>query len=389
MKLIDAMKAKLETLKAEAQAFLTDGKVAEAKAKMEEVKSQKEAVALQEILDQEELEAIQAKAPGAPTPTPAAIDPQAAKENASFLRAAIKQGMGRSLTAAENALLVPTGLPTPGSDGVGLLFPQDIRTIIQKKIRQYRSLRDVLGYFPVSTMTGSLPVENFETVTELVDFSDGTPVDDIADIKFGNVSYSLKEKGGFIALSNTLLAMTDNDLINYIADVFARKAVVTENKMAITALKAGKTVKAIADWKALKKSINVDLDEGVKYNLVIVTNQDGFDVLDSALDTTGRPVLQPDPTNPTAKRFMGIRVEVYSNAMLPTTGTDTLEAPIFYGNLDAAVKMVDNGQYMFATSAHAGFTTNTTVARVITYLDVMKLDASDKIYIAGTLTVAE
>ncbi|MDU0200159.1 phage major capsid protein [Paenibacillus sp. MAH-36] len=387
MKLIDAMKAKLEKLKVEAQGFLTDGKVDEAKAKMEEVKSQKEAIAMQEILDAEELEAIQAKAPGAPTPAPVAVDPQAAKENANFLRAAIKQGMGKGLTAAENALLVPVGLPTPGTDGVGLLLPQDIRTIIQKKIRQYRSLRDVLGYLPVSTMTGSLPVENFETVTELVDFTDGTPVAEMTDIKFTNVSFSLKEKGGFISLSNTLLSMTDNDLINYVADVFARKAVVTENKMSITALQAGKTQKDIADWKALSKSINVDIDEGVKYNLVIVTNQDGFDVLDGALDNQGRPVLQPDPTNPTVKRFKGARVEVYSNAMLPTTGTTTKKAPIFYGNLDAAVKMVDNGQYMFATSAHAGFTSNTTVARVITYLDVMKLDASDKIYIAGNLAV--
>ncbi|MDP4146122.1 MAG: phage major capsid protein, partial [Bacillota bacterium] len=192
----------------------------------------------------------------------------------------------------------------------------------------------------------------------------------------------------FVALSNTLLAMTDNDLIAYVAQVFAKKAMITENTMAVTTLKANKTIKALTDWKGLKKSLNVDLDPAVLYGTVIVTNQDGFDMLDSAVDSMGRPILSPDLNNPTQKTFLGFPIEVFSNTLLATTGTTTKYAPIFYGNLAEAVKFVDNGTFSFATSQHAGFLKNMTYARVIEYIDCIQVDSSDKLYIAGTLTLS-
>ncbi len=57
-----------------------------------------------------------------------------------------------------------------------------------------------------------------------MDFADGTDGQDSNDIKFKNVSFSLKEKAAFIKLSNTLLKLTDNALIAYIVEVFAKKS---------------------------------------------------------------------------------------------------------------------------------------------------------------------
>jgi HK97 family phage major capsid protein len=304
------------------------------------------------------------------------------RENANCIRAMIKKTLGKGLTEAENSLLVG------GTNGEGYILPQEIITRITQLTRQYKSLAEVLGYIPVSALTGSFPVEDFETVSALVDFADGTPIGDISDISFKNVSFALKEKAGFISLSNTLLGMTDNDLISYVSGVFAKKLVVTQNTIGLASIKNGKTVKAIADWKALKSSINKDINEGVKEGTVVVLNQDGFDMLDSALDSFGRPVLQPNPTNPTQRLFMGYPVVVFSNAMLPTTGTTTKKAPIIYGNLKESVKFVGNGQYSFATDKSVGFMSNVTVARIITYLDCVQVDASDAIYIYGELTIA-
>lgn len=380
MKLLDQLNNKLETLKVEAQALLNEGKVEEAKAKVVEINDTKDAIEVQKVLDKEETEEINNKMDKKENPINE-------KEAANGLRAIIKASMGHKLTEAENALLVQTP-GTGAGNGEGYILPQDIKTIIQKKIRQYKSFREVLGYIPTTSLTGSFPVENFETLSGLVDFTDGTDGTDTTDIKFTNVSFSLKSKAAFIKLSNTLLKMTDNALIEYVAECFAKKAVVTENTMAIATLQNGKSVKAIADWKALKKSTNVDLDPGVLFGMCYVTNQDGFDVLDSALDATGRPVLQPMPGDATKKTFMGYPVEVFSNAMLPTVGTSTKKAPIFYGNLREAVKFVDTNDYAFATSEHAGFMSNTTVARVIEHVDVVQVDKSDKIYVYGELTIA-
>ncbi|NGM81293.1 phage major capsid protein [Paenibacillus sp. 7124] len=384
MKRIDELKNQLETAKAEAQSMLDGNKVAEAKAKMDEIKELKAAIEIQEQLDLEALEKVQNKIDTKEVEDKMEIKDM--KKSANAVRAMIKMAMRKPLTEVENSLLVPAS--GAGTNGEGYILPQDIKTIIVEKIRQYKSFRDVLGYIPTTALTGTFPVEDVETFSELVDFTDGTDGVEATDVKFKNVSFSLKEKGALITLSNTLLQMTDNDLIQYIATVFAKKAVVTENKMAVTALKNGKTVKAIADWKALKSSINRDLDEGVKYGTCICTNQDGFDVLDSALDQYGRPVLQTNPTNPTQRLFMGYPVNVFSNALLPTTGTTTKKAPIFYGNCMEAVKFVDAGAYQFAVSAEAAFTKNATMARVIELVDVVQVDSSDKIYVYGELTVS-
>jgi len=91
--------------------------------------------------------------------------------------------------------------------------------------------------------------------------------------------------------------------------------------------------------------------------------------------------------------FKGYPVEVYSDTMLPSsTATTTVKAkaPIFYGNLVEAVKFIDlNGNIAFATSSEAGFMSNTTIARLIEFIDVQQVDSSDKCYIYGELEFGE
>lgn len=320
------------------------------------------------------------------TDVPAPPADSKTKENAGFIRACIKKFSGRPLTEVENALLLPTGTGSnpDGTYNEGYILPQDIQTKIREKVREYKSLRTVCGHLTTTALTGSYPVENLESLAGLTDFTDGTDGTESYDFKFDKVSFSLKEKGALIQLSNTLLALTDNDLMAYVIKIFAKKAVVTENAMAVEALTKNKTVKNLANWQALKSSINKDLDPAALYNTVIVTNQDGFDYLDSILDTMGRPILQPDLTNPTAKRFIGYPVHVFSNAMLPTKNGN---APVYYGNIEEAVKFVELNLMSFATSKEAGFMRNTTYARLIEFLDVVQHDSSDKCYIVGQFKV--
>lgn len=375
---IDELKEQVKTLTGEVRSLIDSKDIDGAKAKREELRQAKEMLALEEELEQEEIRDLQKQKEERKDDVKMENrEQQTAKE----LRAIIKAATGKKVTEEERALLANNG-----QNGEGYILPATVSTKIVELIRQYKSMRDVVGHIPTSTLTGSFPVENFETVSELVDFAeDGTgELTEAKDIKFKNVSYTLKEKGAFIALSNTLLNMTDNDLIGYVAKVFAKKAIITENKMAIASLGKDKTKKDLKDWKALKKSLNVDLDPAVLYGCVIVTNQDGFDYLDSLEDKMGRPILQPNPADATKKMFNGYRIEVFSNSMLPTVES---KAPIFYGNLEEAVKIVDNGAYSFATSDQAGFLKNVTYARIIEHIDCVQVDNSDKLYCYGELPV--
>lgn len=400
MKKSAEIRQKLEAIKAEVRSLLDENKVEEAKTKMEEKRNLDSALEMELELEKDAIKDI-------PDPTPADDtkkddkddkEPKADKrsqvaKDAFEVRSIIKAMTGRKMSNEErevfNKVETRALVANGGTNGEAYILPVTISTQIRELIRQYKSLRDVVGYMPVTTMAGSFPVEGFDTVTGLVQFTeDGTTsLTEATDIKFTQKSYNLKEYGAFMALTNTLLQFSDQDLIAYVAKVFARKAVITENTLLTNALNANKTAKSLADWKALKKSINRDLDPAVLGNMAIITNQNGYDFLDEALDGFGRPILQPNPTNPTQKLFMGYPIVVYSNAMLSDTGktAGSISSPIIYGDLEDAVKLVDNGQYAFATSNQAGFLKNVTYARVIAYYDAIQTDSSDKCYVVGSM----
>lgn len=375
---LEEMQSQLTGLIDRMQSHIDSNELDKAESVKNEINSIRNKIEKQTFLDSIEMPKKSA------VPTPPADSSN--RKNVSFIRACIKKFSGRKLTEVENALLLPTytGSTPDGENNEGYILPQDIQTKIHKRIREYKSLRTVCGHLTTTALTGSYPVENLDSLTGLKDFTDGTDLTESDDIKFNKLSFSLKEKGALIRLSNTLLALSDNDLMAYIVDIFAKKAVITENAMAIEALGRGKATKTLTGWQALKSSINKDLDPASLYNTVIVTNQDGFDYLDMALDTNGRPILQPDITNPTVKRFAGFPVHVFSNAMLPVKSG---KAPIYYGNISEGVKFIELNLMSFATSSEAGFKQNTTYARLIEFLDVVQNDSSDKCYIAGQLNL--
>lgn len=373
------IKNKIETLKNEAQQLIDSKNIDGATAKMQELKDAKSTLDMQLTLESDEYNILK-------DDVKKNMSGKSVKEGASVFRACIKKVSGQSLSEAENSMLIPATIGEGGTNGEGYLIPEDIRTLITQKIRDYSSMRDIVGSMTVSTMSGSFPVEDFETVTELVDFTEqGDDIKEVTAPTFKQVKYSLSIKAGFIGISNTLLGLTDNDLVAYVVAYFSKKAVVTENKMIVTSLKNGKTAKSLADWKALKSSMNTDIDPAAAIGMEIVTNQTGFNILDSSLDTMGRPVLQPDPTSPTSKRFMGYPVRIFSNTLL-ANGTSV--APIFYGNLKEGVYFINRDNMSIDTSKEAGFLKNLTYMRIIEYITAVQVDSSDKCYIYGELATA-
>lgn len=385
---LDKMFAQLDLLRENAQKQLDSDDVEGAEKTLADIAAVEKKIKMQKKLDEQENEDMAQNAENLHEPV--TVESKT-KENATFIRAAIKSMTGKAITTAEKALLLPTTTSPNGANGEGYILPQDIRTKINKRIREFRSFRTILGFISTKALSGSFVVENIDGIAGLVSFEDGGELTESEDPKFEKATFSLKEYGAIIKMSKVLLEMSNEDLESYIVDYFAKKAVITENEKALEALRKGKAVKTLSCWSALKSSINKDLDPASLYGTVIVTNQDGFDFLDSQLDANGRPILQPDPTNPTVKRFVGYEIKVFSNALLKSTAPTTSKAgyaPIFYGNLSEGAKFVDNGYYKFATSEHAGFTKNVTMARLIELFDVIQWDSSDACYIVGQLEVA-
>lgn len=291
---------------------------------------------------------------------------------------AIAKMIGRRvLGEKEKALIVD------GGNNENYLIPEDVKLAINEYRKQYKEMKTLVTVLPTDTLTGSLNYEAGEPAG-LSDFEDGSEIATSEDPTFERKKYAIKFFGKLIPISRILIGAEKAGLMGYINRWFIKNAIITENKKVIEKLKENKSVKALKGWEELKRSINVDLDPDALYDAAIVTNQNGWNVLDSVVDGNGRPILQQDPANPTKKLFQGLQVHVFSNRMLPNEGT---KAPIFYGSLKGGCTFVDYAHLEFATSEHVFFGKNQNALRVIEGFDVIQTDVDSYIY--GTLETTE
>lgn len=265
-------------------------------------------------------------------------------------------------------------------NGENFLIPDDVRAQINELRKTYVSAKSLVAVTTTDALAGS---ENYEegTPAELADFTDGADIDPADEPKIVQKKFAIGFKGALIPISRILTGSEKGGLMGYINRWFVRKAILTENKKIFATLKQGYnngTPKAVAGWKALKKSINVDLDPSALIGGVIVTNQSGFACLDEEEDKDGRPVLQANPAHPTEKIFQGLPVKVFPDAQLPNI--DGTHFPIIYGNTEAGATFVEHTGLEFNVSEHFYFGKNQNCLRVIEGFDVMSTDTGAYIY---------
>jgi HK97 family phage major capsid protein len=367
---------KKAAMKEEVRQLNNDGKVDEAEAKLEEMRSINKQIKLQEALDEEdkeeaarkiELSKRAANAAGTEGFTPAApsVPSKNELEERMVFAKAIKGGV---LTTEERAVVASA----VNADG-GFLVPKSIANDINLLKRQYKSMKDIVGVIPVTTESGSFVVEDTSTLTDLINFDDTTTGLPEVNPKFKDVQYKVVNYGAITPIAKSFLQDETANFMNYLNGFFARKAVRTENTKIFAELKTGKTVSPLTDLASIKKVVNVTLDPALSAISVWVMNQDAFNKIDTMQDTTGKPLLQPDPSNATSKMLLGLPVHVFSNAELPSVAT---KGQIFVGALREGCKFFDREVYEVAISQEAGFTKNQVVARIVERFDVKQADAA-------------
>lgn len=286
----------------------------------------------------------------------------------------------KTLTETEKNLIVG------GDNGEDYLVPEDVKTEIRELRRNHISLKNLVNVIPVTTLSGSTNYESSENkdgkLTKIT--TDGEEIVSTGTPKFIIKPWKVEEYGDFIPISRLLLGNEKAQLLSYINKWFVRKAINSENDEIIATLKAGKSVKALKGWKALKKSINKDLDPASLIGGVILTNQTGFTILDEEEDANGRPILQQNPADPTKKVFQGLQIHVVSDTILPNISE---KAPIFYGNLKEGCDFMDREELKMDVSEHFLFNKNMNCLRIIELFDTVQTD--DKAYMYGTLEATQ
>ena len=245
-----------------------------------------------------------------------------------------------------DALTTAGGSPA-GEDG-GFLVPEDV----DQQIRELsRAMFPISEHFTVETVTAptgwrvrdAAPTAGFTELDSEIP-SAGIPMDDQPN--FVKVPYSTKNYGLILPVSRELMADAAPvaNLFAYISRWFARKGVIHDNKL-LLALLATLTPSNIIPNVGLdavghiKQVLNKVLDPMISLGAIILTNQDGYDYLDQLKDSTGRPLMVPDPANTAIDKIKQRRVVQLPNTILPSTnvntggGSDGDYFPIYIGNM--------------------------------------------------------
>lgn len=290
----------------------------------------------------------------------------------------------KGLTEAEKAALISG---TDATAHENYLIPEDVKVAINELRKSYISAKELVTVEQTDALTGSV---NYEagTPSGLSDFDDGDAIAEETAIDFAKKTFTIGWKGKLIPVSRILAKAERAGLMSYLDRWFVKNAIISENSDIFTTLKAGYnsgSPKAVAGWKAFKKSINKDLDPSCLIGGVIVTNQSGFAALDEEEDENGRPILQTNPANATEKLFQGLPIKVFPDALL--ANIDTTHFPVIYGDLKAGATFKENTNLEFSISEHYLFNKNQNCLRVIEGYDVMSTDTSAYIYGSFSATV--
>lgn len=389
--------AKLDQAKTEVRSLIGEDKVDQADKQMEEVRSLQKKVDMLTQLDTEDRENIGAGGSGSEIGGQKGLESREDAELETEYRGIFLRGLRRQPISAdmrsvigeyERRTVLNEGNTNPAiPDGdLSILVPKDVQTMIHTVSRSLDDLSQYVTVEQVQTLSGSRVVENYGTMTPFAVMDEYAQTPEISGPAFNQISYKLKDRGGFLPITNDLLMDTDQNLLRYITNWIGRKAVVTRNTL-ITSLLTTWTKTPMAGLDPIKKVLNVGLDPAISANAVIMTNQDGYDWLDTQKDSNGKYLLTDDITEPGRKIFRGRKVIVVANRYLPSEGTSTIKAPMFIGDLKQAIVLFSRLFYELASTTEGGdaWRRRTTELRTVIRDDIQKWDAEALVFGQVTL----
>lgn len=291
--------------------------------------------------------------------------------------ASVKSGAGREeYNPLYKALTIGGGTPA-GSDG-GFLVPVEFDNAIIRAAKDYLDLSALFNLEQVTSNTGWRAVE------------DGTPkampkVSEMGTIgkddqpKFAKVAYAVDTYADRLPISNELLEDNTVGLMNYVAEWFGPKYVLTKNSLLLpilTGLTKTVTLTAGSEDKELRKALVTKLNTAHSRAATLLTNQSGYAEMEGWEDKNGRPLLVPDPTAPEAMRYRGRQV-VYGD------DTELTAKELYVGNFKALATLFVRKGFEMATTNVGGdaWATNSTECRVLCRMDAKQVfgDAAFKV----------
>lgn len=271
----------------------------------------------------------------------------------SFINA-IKAGLLKQQVSEKDMRILSNSMKEGTDADGGLTVPKDIQTSIKELRRSQDALENYVNVEKVSTLSGSRVIEKYAEHTPFDNVEEESEFPDVSTPQFENIPYKIKKKGGILKVTRELLQDTTENILSYLRRWIAKKSKATRNALIINKINEmtnGKEV-AITRVDDIKKIFNVNLDPDIASGSIIITNQDGFNWLDTQKDATGNYILQSDPTQRTKELLFGkYPIVKMSNKTLKTTAK---KVPFICGDLKEAITLFDRENMSIEISTEAG-----------------------------------
>lgn len=275
---------------------------------------------------------------------------RASREYSRAFFAAIANGYrpGDALRYNETYKPLMDVLTIGGGDPVGeqggFVVPVDMETNINLLVNELNPLRRYFTVENVTTNSGTRVIERgvrlqFERINE----GAATPVlEEAAHKLLRQISYSLGTYRKIISLSHELVSDAAA-MQRYCEHKLAEAKVATENAnlLALLGQLTPTTVAADASIHlAVKRALDKTLRRAISRRSMILTNANGYSMMDAELDANLRPILQPDPTLDTGDRLCGRVLDYVDDADMADLAAG---APVYIGDLASYGVLFDRG----------------------------------------------
>ena len=306
---------------------------------------------------------------------------------------AIKAAVGKGALSDEDKEILNSMNEGKDEDG-GLTVPKDIRTAVKELRRSEDALETLVNVEPVRTLSGSRVIERYADQTPFDNVDEAAEFPEVSTPQFEKIDYKVKKKGGILKVTQELLSDTAENIIAYLKKWIAKKAKATRNFMIVKKIReiTADAEIPVEDLDDLKKIFNILLDPAIALTAGVVTNQDGYNWLDTLKDKDGKYILQPDPTKPTSMLLFGkYPVKKVSNKTMPSVTVEGgYKAPIVCGDLKEAITIFDRETLTIDISDKAGdlWKTDQTGIKVRERLDIQSVD-EEAIIMAEHLIVTD
>lgn len=385
-KLLDSIKAK----KQEVRDLCKAGKIEDAAEAKEELKDLQMQFDLLYDLEQDKLDDMQQRAAAG---TVKKVVDQTKKVTNAFVNA-IKAAVNKGILLEEDKEILNSMNESKDEDG-GLTVPKDVRTAVKELRRSEDALEMLVNVESVSTLSGSRIIEQHADQTPFDNVDEAAEFPEVSTPQFESIDYKVKKKGGILKVTQELLNDSTENIISYLKKWISKKAKATRNFMIIAKIHeitkdAEVPVKGLDD---LKRIFNILLDPAIALGACVITNQDGYNWLDTLQDKDGKYILQPDPTKPMTTLLFGkYPVKKVSNKIMPSKVVeDGYKVPIICGDLKEAITIFDRETLTIDISSTAGklWETDQTGIKARERLDIKSVDEEAIIMAEHTITTSD